>query len=215
MYPVDDDRVRRSAREFTGETRFVYPVWRWATTHVETTGAPTWVYRFEREPPLPEGLDLAPPPDGAATYGAFHTSELPYTGDNLACRPWDWSDTDRELARSMADAWARFVTEGDPGEVGGVPWPRFDGTDSARVMAFGDVVRVQGVHRIEAMRVLDALPPPALSQPAVTRAAMSASASSLSRAPVRAISSRAARRIASTSACDASTPIEPSLSTSV
>ncbi|MFL6118321.1 carboxylesterase/lipase family protein [Actinophytocola sp.] len=157
LYPIDDDRIRASARAFVGETRFVYPVWRWARTHVTTTRAATWLYRFDHEPPLPAGLDLAPPPYGGPGYGAYHTSELPYTGDNLAARNWDWRDADRELARVMGDAWARFVVDGDPNGPGLPDWPRFEAGADARTMVFGDEVRVEGVHRAEAMAVLDTL----------------------------------------------------------
>ncbi len=160
VYPVDDERIRSSARAFTGETRFVYPVWRWARTHIETTQAATWLYRFDHEPPLPADLDLAPPPDGGDRYGVYHTAELPYSADNLRCRDWDWTDTDRDLARRMADAWARFVIDGDPNG-GDLPqWHTYDGTPGAETMVFGDPVRTAGVHRIEALEVLDTLPRP-------------------------------------------------------
>ncbi|MCW2758564.1 MAG: Carboxylesterase type, partial [Nocardioidaceae bacterium] len=160
FYPVDDGHLQESARKFTGETRFRYPVWRWARTHVETAGAATWLYRFDHEPPLPADLDLAPPPDGGSTYGAFHTSELAYTGDNLACRDWDWTDVDRDLARRMADAWARFVTAGDPNG-GDLPaWPRFDATTDAQELVLGEQFRAERVHRVAALELLDTLPRP-------------------------------------------------------
>jgi len=150
LYPVRDlDEARRTARRFTGESRFTYPVWHWATAHHET--APTWMYRFTRTPPLPAGLDLAPPRDGVPGYGVHHTAELPYALDNLARRPWPWTDTDRELARTMADTWARFVATGDPNG-GRLPhWPRYTGSE---VMVFGDTVAAGTLERPEAMRLL-------------------------------------------------------------
>jgi para-nitrobenzyl esterase len=159
-YPVDDARLADSARAFTSETRFIYPVWRWARTHVETLDAPTWLYRFDREPPLPPGLDLAPPPDGGDSYGVWHTAELPYTSDNLDCRPWDWTAADRDLARQLGDAWARFVVSADPNGAGLTDWPRFDATPGGRVMVFGEGARVEGVHRVDALETLDRLPRP-------------------------------------------------------
>jgi para-nitrobenzyl esterase len=156
LYPVRDvAEARATARRFTGESRFTYPVWRWATEHRGT--APTWLYRFERTPPLPDGLDLVPPRDGLPSYGVHHTAELPYVLDNLAKRPWPWDEADHELARTMADAWARFVATGDPNG-GALPvWPAFTDTE---VMAFGDTVRAGAVERLDALRLLDRCPRP-------------------------------------------------------
>jgi para-nitrobenzyl esterase len=160
-YPTGDpDTTKHSARLFTGETRFNYPVWRWAKTHHETSAAPTWLYRFEHAPPLPADRALASPADGVPGYGVFHTAELPYTGDNLAMRDWPWTRTDRALAATMADAWARFVQTLDPNG-GGLPaWGRFTGADDAPVLVFGDEVMAGRVARLDAMHVLDALPRP-------------------------------------------------------
>ncbi|WP_416985297.1 carboxylesterase/lipase family protein [Streptomyces sp. T028] len=150
VYPVrDTEEARRTARRFTGESRFTYPVWHWATAHRGT--APTWLYRFTRTPPLPEDLPLAPPRDGLPGYGVHHTAELPYSLDTLHCRPWPWTDTDRELARTMADAWARFVETADPNG-GELPsWPAFTGDE---VMVLGEHVALGSVERPEAMRLL-------------------------------------------------------------
>ncbi|WP_371552265.1 carboxylesterase family protein [Streptomyces sp. NBC_00554] len=156
VYPVRNiDQARRTARQFTGESRFVHPVWQWANAHRES--ARTWMYRFARTPPLPPRLDLAPPPDGLPDYGVHHTAELPYVLDNLDQRAWPWSETDRELARTMADAWARFAGTGDPNG-GGLPaWPAFTG---AEVMVFGDTVEAGVLDRLEAMRLLARIPRP-------------------------------------------------------
>ncbi|WP_316781802.1 carboxylesterase family protein [Streptomyces sasae] len=154
----DGDEVRRTAPEFTGGSRFVYPVWHGARTQAPV--APTWLYRFTRTPPLPPGLPLAPPRDGLAGYGVHHTAELPYTLDTLTARAWPWTDADRELARTMADTWARFVTDHDPGG-GPLPgWPEFTGE---KAMVFGgDTPELGPVRRLDAMRLLDRVPRPLL-----------------------------------------------------
>ncbi|MEU0840616.1 carboxylesterase family protein [Streptomyces sp. NPDC005962] len=158
LYPVRDaDEACRTARRFTGESRFTYPVWHWARAH--SGRAPTWMYRFTRTPPLPPGLDLAPPRDGLPGYGAHHTAELPYVLDNLDRRSWHWTAVDRELARVMADTWARFATTGDPNG-GALPtWRRFTATEA---MVFGDTdpARPGHLERPDAMRLLANLPRP-------------------------------------------------------
>jgi len=156
LYPVRNlAEARRTARRFTGESRFTYPVWRWALAHRRTK--PTWLYRFERTPPLPAGLDLVDPKDGLQGYGVYHTAELPYVLDNLNQRPWPWTDADHELARAMADTWARFVETGDPNGGSLPPWPAFTGSEA---MYFGDTVRVGKIERLDAMRLLACCPRP-------------------------------------------------------
>jgi para-nitrobenzyl esterase len=154
VYPVEDEQSRRlSARSYVGDSRFVWPVWRWAMAQASL--APTWVYRFEREPPLPEGLDLMPPPDGAAGYGVFHSAELPYTWDNLETRPWPWTDVDRELARTMADAWVRFIDTGDPNGGDLAAWPALQPGAEPRVMQFAETSGPAAPYRADAMALLD------------------------------------------------------------
>jgi para-nitrobenzyl esterase len=160
VYPVDPDRVKASARAFTGESRFSYPVWRWARTHVETTRAPTWMYRFEHQPPLPDDIGLLPPADGEPGYGVFHTAELPYTGGNLWARDWAWRDLDRHLAAVIGDTWARFVTAMDPNGPGLPDWRQFSAAREAELMEYGERIGMRGVPRLEAMALLDALPRP-------------------------------------------------------
>ena len=157
IYPATDEASRRrSARLYTGDTRFVWPVWRWAVTHARTAPAPAFLYRFEREPPLPPDLDLAPPPDGGEGYGVFHSAELPYMWDNLRVHPWPWQPADHELARVMADAWVRFIEEGDPNGPGLPTWPSLGSQPDPVVMRFAERPGPAAPYRLAAMRFLDA-----------------------------------------------------------
>jgi para-nitrobenzyl esterase len=161
-YPTGGPReLRESARRLVGETRFVWPVWRWAVLHAQTATSPVWMYRFGGWPPLPGGL--APPPDGGHDYGAFHTAELLYAWDNLAQRAWPWTAADSELAGAMASGWSRFVAAGDPNGAGLPGWAPFTGKDDAEVMHFanpdalGPVAWAGPMDRLGAMRALDEL----------------------------------------------------------
>jgi para-nitrobenzyl esterase len=153
---------RVSARLFTGESRFVWPVWRWALAHGRSSGAPVWMYRFAARPPLPSpgGPGLAAPPDGLPGYGAFHTAELLYAWDNLDQRDWPWTGADHALAVTMSAAWTRFAATGDPNG-GGLPhWPAFAAQDGAQVLHFanpGEAVRAGAMDRLAAMHALDGL----------------------------------------------------------
>jgi para-nitrobenzyl esterase len=151
---------RKSARLFTGESRFVWPVWRWAISHARTA-APVWVYRFGRTPPLPADPGIAAPPDGGCGYGAFHTAELLYAWDNLGQRDWPWAPADHALAAAMSSAWARFAAAGDPNGRGLPGWAAFSGRDDGAVMHFADQVRAGCMDRLDAMHVLDSLRGPA------------------------------------------------------
>ena len=144
IYPANDPA---SARNWTGDTRFVWPVWRWASLH----RAPVWMYRLHRAPPLPAGLDLRPPADGVSGYGCFHTAELPYVWDNLRALSWPWQESDHALARDMADTWARFAATGNPNG-GDLPaWPRFS-PDDPQVMHFDDRVHIGQMDRLTVLR---------------------------------------------------------------
>jgi para-nitrobenzyl esterase len=153
-YPADDpEQARRSAREFTGDSRFGYPVWRWATTHARTSGAPTFLYRFTQSSPLPPDLAARPAPDGGRGYGSFHTAELPYLTGNLDALDWPWTEQDHALSRRMREAWSSFVDSGNPG--GG--WPASTG-DTA--MVFGPECGPAAIPDLDRMRLLDRLPRP-------------------------------------------------------
>lgn len=144
-----------SRRSLVGDRRFAYPVWRWACTHADTTGAPTWTYEFNHPLPLPG--ELPPPPDGGEDYGCFHTAELPYTWDNLAARPWGWRESDHDMARCLADTWVRFITQGDPNG-GDLPrWDRLNAESDKPLMAFGSVIHASSPPRREAFEVFDCM----------------------------------------------------------
>lgn len=154
IYPgVSSPEGWASRRALVGDRRFTYPVWRWARTHADTTGSPTWAYEFNHQLPLP--VDLPPPPDGGEGYGCFHTAELPYTWDNLAARPWGWRERDHEMARCLADTWVRFITHGDPSG-GELPtWQSLNVGGDKPLMVFDAVIHASRPKHLKAFEVFD------------------------------------------------------------
>jgi para-nitrobenzyl esterase len=80
-------------------------------------GSPTWLYRFDVVP------DSHPEPSGGAT----HASERPYVFDTLDTVGRPMGDRDFRAARTMADYWAGFATQGDPNGDGRPVWPQVQG----------------------------------------------------------------------------------------
>lgn len=140
-------------RILVGDRRFAYPVWRWARTHADTIGAPTWLYKFNHRLPLP--TDLPPPSDGGNGYGTFHSAELPYMWDNLDVRPWAWTEEDRAVARRLSDTWVRFIMTGDPNGGDLPPWSRFESSNDTQLMELGRVPSTGPVPRRNAFAIFD------------------------------------------------------------
>jgi para-nitrobenzyl esterase len=155
VYPATVAEVSRSSRRGLGDGRFNWPVWKWAFTHLATSQAPVWMYRFEQAPPVPVGADVAPPKDGGASYGAYHTAELFYMWDNLHYKDWAWRPEDQVLADLMADAWTRFAHHGSPGIPGRLDWPALAKHPDGPVMRFGTETGLIGVPDPEAMELQD------------------------------------------------------------
>ncbi|MDL2717204.1 MAG: carboxylesterase family protein [Acidobacteriota bacterium] len=63
----------------------------------------------------------------AASYGAYHSLELPFVFGTLDKFPgFTPSDRERVLSDAMNGYWSRFAANGDPNAPGRVPWPRYD-----------------------------------------------------------------------------------------
>jgi carboxylesterase type B len=76
-----------------------------------------------------------PGPD-SAKYGAFHSSDLLYTLNNLNTSDRPFTAEDRRIADMMSSYWANFIATGDPNGKGLPFWPAVD--DKPQVMEVGD-----------------------------------------------------------------------------
>ncbi|MCG7201478.1 carboxylesterase family protein [Marinobacter pelagius] len=140
-------------REFVGDRKFVYPVWKWAETHAKTSTSQTWVYEFNHSLPLPS--DIPSPADGQSHYGTFHTAELPYVWGNLWARRWDWTDQDHALAAQLSGAWVQFIKTGEPVLENAPKWPALDPSAPRQLMELGGSPKPKTVARLAAFKVFD------------------------------------------------------------
>lgn len=107
LYPAETDEEASAASVTANSDRiFTWQNRTWARLHART-GAATWLYRWEHEPPVPAGYAEGSP-------GAFHACEIPYTFGTLDARDWDWRPVDRELSATLSGYWTAFAATGDP-----------------------------------------------------------------------------------------------------
>ena len=127
LYPAaTDDQARVSQNESAWDQARV-STRLWALHRAAT--ARTKVFTYFWDHPLP-GPDVE-------TYGAFHTSEVPYFMDALAMSKRPFTDADRRIADRLATCVATFIRTGDPNGPGVPAWPAVS-KEPAQTMQVGD-----------------------------------------------------------------------------
>jgi len=135
-YPASNDaEAAQSQRNLSRDQLFGAQNYQWAVTQAEQR-MPVYVYRFTRKVPATGDY---------ASYGAFHTAEVPYAYDNLRfidkqLRPL--RPADDKLAHAMATYWANFIKTGDPNGKGLPHWPAFS-APSDSIMQLDTVIRAR------------------------------------------------------------------------
>ena len=79
--------------------------------------AKVYVYQFAEKTPYTDATSLASrlPPNNNITYGAFHSSDVPYWYDQMTANP---TSAQLQLAQTMSRALANFAKNGDPNTPG-------------------------------------------------------------------------------------------------
>jgi para-nitrobenzyl esterase len=123
VYPAEQPAVSNPA---LSRDRGIAATLFWAEGRRKTSRQAIFAYLFTHVEPGPD----------SATYGAFHSSEIPYVFDTLDRSPGrTFTELDREVAGRLGAYWANFVKTGDPNGAGLPPWPRLD--DAGQVMELG------------------------------------------------------------------------------
>lgn len=88
----------------------------WSRKRVTATAKPLFAYYYTHPEPGP----------AAASFGAFHSAEIPYVFNSLRVSPWrKFGPKDSEIARRMSVYWANFAKTGNPNGKGVPAWPVF------------------------------------------------------------------------------------------
>jgi para-nitrobenzyl esterase len=103
---------------------------------------PVYIYKFSHVP-----VDKP----GFPNYGAFHTSDVPFSLGNL--HTWDrpWRESDYTVEKNMSAYWVQFIRTGNPNVPG---LPQWDLYKTGITLEFGDSVSQQ---RFVYKKLLDTL----------------------------------------------------------
>jgi para-nitrobenzyl esterase len=153
LYPAgaQGEHVRDSFTALVGDQIIGYGTWAWADRAAQHNQAPVYRFRFSRRPPLAPELSVYP----LTAPGVYHFAEIIYAFDNLAVRPdWGWQESDRRLAKTMADYWTNFAKTGNPNGTGLPNWPVFQARSRA-VMGLGESIGVVAEPHADRYQFLD------------------------------------------------------------
>ena len=93
----------------------------------------SYLYQFSHVPPDKPNFP---------NYGAFHTSEVPYTLHTL--KKWNraWEQTDWDLENKISSYWVNFAKNGNPNGNGLPEWKSYN-KETGNILEFGDKVFLQ------------------------------------------------------------------------
>lgn len=127
LYPASTDQEARRAANDSARDQARFNLYRWAQQRGRTARTKAYTYFWTHTLPGPD----------AATYGAFHTSEVLYTLNTLRKSPRPFTDDDRRIADRLSSYWANFAATGDPNGKDLPRWPAV-GEAGAVTMQVGD-----------------------------------------------------------------------------
>lgn len=132
LYPAETDEQAGQVQITSNQDFGLTAMRRLASEQAATGSAPIFLYYFDQPIPWPDRPE----------FQAFHTGEVPYVFDNLALLDRPWEDTDRMMAKTIAQYWVNFVRTGDPNGEGVPTWPAFQ-TEGMEIMVLQHPVTVQ------------------------------------------------------------------------
>jgi para-nitrobenzyl esterase len=94
---------------------------------------PSYIYHFSHVPPDKPNFP---------NYGAFHTSEVPYSLHTLHTWIRPWQQLDRDLENTMSSYWVNFAKTGNPNGANLPEWKTYN-KQTGNIMELGDKVELK------------------------------------------------------------------------
>ena len=127
LYPGKSDAEAGAARNAQARDQARASTYLWAIQRAQTSKTPVYTYFWNHALPGPD----------APTYGAFHTSEVPYALATLYNSDRPFTEADHRIAALVSAYWVNFATKGNPNGRGLPQWPEVN-SHSAMTMQLGD-----------------------------------------------------------------------------
>jgi para-nitrobenzyl esterase len=127
LYPAGSDAEAGAARNAAARDQSRESTYLWALQRAHTARTKVYTYFWNHALPGPD----------AATYGAFHTSEVPYALNTLDKSDRPFTAADHKIADTVSSYWVNFATKGDPNGRGLPYWPAVS-AKAALTMQLGD-----------------------------------------------------------------------------
>ena len=152
LYPAaDDPEARAASNRLIGDRMFTWGTRTGLRLHARTGHAPVHSYRFLREPPIPQGEEVAEDRDRVR---CFHGADVQYVFGTLPVRKWPWTSADRRLSHALRTTWVAFARTGHINGHGLPEWPEFD-QDRPTTMLLDVDPRVGDLHDRDRMNFWD------------------------------------------------------------
>lgn len=147
-YPLDGDRVGKTARGLMGDAAFGWHTWSWARLQDKTGKSAVFFYYFDQHPER-----AADSPE--ADHGAPHGADVPYVFQTFDRNDPAFTETDRAVSEVMATYWTQFAKRSDPNGPGIPHWPEFT-AERPQALVIHDTFVPGPVPDLDALEVLDA-----------------------------------------------------------
>jgi para-nitrobenzyl esterase len=112
LYAVKADTQAAGAMSESSRDQSRVSMYLWALNRAKTAKTKAYTYYWNHTLPGPD----------AATYKAFHSSEVPYALNTLYMSDRPFTDADYKIAGVMSSYWVNFATTGDPNGTGLPHW---------------------------------------------------------------------------------------------
>lgn len=146
LYPHATNAQAAASNALLARDRYMAGLLLWSQERARSAQQPIYAYLYDHDYPVVRG---------GQSWGAFHSSHLPYVFGNLGLGDRTFGSADARIARQWQDRLLAFMRTGVPGR----DWPKVE-RQSVRVMGLGDRVgqrpAVSTPERFEALKALAA-----------------------------------------------------------